>query len=207
MLRDVWHGMGDSRPKCDEGGDPIVAELAIRQRGVVGVAQLRAAGLSASAVKYRRKRGRLHRVHTGVYAVGHPRLDERGRLWAAVLACGGPASAIARHRPAAAVWALLPEPPRADVATLKHRRSTTRIRVHRLGDLDPRRDVVTHPDGLRVTTPTRTLIDLAAILTGHRLERLCHRAEHLRLLDTRPLREVTNRPGAAKLRHALETLV
>lgn len=34
--------------------------------------------------------GRLHRIHHGVYAVGHDDLDDRARCMAAVLACGRP---------------------------------------------------------------------------------------------------------------------
>lgn len=201
----MWQELGDSHPRLDTGGDPAVAALAIVQHGPVSVAQLRAAGLRDDAIKHRVRRGRLHRVHRGVYAVGHPRLDARGRLWAALLACGGPGHAVACLRSAAAWWDLLPEPKRPDVATLRNSRSTAAIRVHRLRDLKAS-DLTTQPDGLRLTTPTRTLIDLAAILTRHRLERVCHRAEMLRLLDTTALGATRSRPGAANLRAALTTL-
>ena len=71
-------------------------------------------------------RGRLHRIHHGVYAVGHPRLTPRGHLWGAVLACGGPEAAVLSHRSAAAVWDLLPSPAKFDVTTLGTARSTPR---------------------------------------------------------------------------------
>jgi predicted transcriptional regulator of viral defense system len=48
--------------------------------------------------------GRLHRLHRGVYAVGHDRLRREGRWLAAVMACG-PGAALS-HRDAAAVWEL-----------------------------------------------------------------------------------------------------
>ena len=50
--------------------------------------------------------GRLHRVHRGVYAVGHPGLSSEGRWMAAVLACGD--GAVLSHRSAAELWELLP---------------------------------------------------------------------------------------------------
>src|SRR5918995_1237628 len=59
--------------------DALVAELAARQHGVVTTDQLRARGVSRSAVPRRLDAGRLHRIHRGVYAVGHRRLTFEGR--------------------------------------------------------------------------------------------------------------------------------
>src|SRR5205807_735524 len=76
--------------------------------------------------------GTLHRVHPGVYAVGYARVVGRGRVWAAVLACGGPGKAAVSHRAAAAVYDLLPWPSgKIDVTPLGHRRSVPGVRVHR----------------------------------------------------------------------------
>ena len=81
------------------------------------------------------------------------------------------------------------------------------MRVHRGSTVHG--DVVREADGLALTTVTRTLIDLADQLTPHRLTRVCHRAEILRLLDARKiatrLDELPGRPAKA-LRAALETL-
>jgi hypothetical protein len=52
------------------------------------VADLRACGLSEAAIRRRVRDGRLHRLHLGVYAVGHPGVPLEGRFLAAVLACG-----------------------------------------------------------------------------------------------------------------------
>ena len=175
-------------------GDPAVAALAQSQCGVVSRAQLEEAGLGRGAIQRRVANKRLHRLHRGVYAVGHPGLTGRGRLWAAVLACGGPAAAVLSHRSAAALWDLIPTPARTEVTTLGEARSTSAIRVHRSSTLRPC-DIVTQTDGLRLTSVMRTLSDMAADLTQHRLERACHRAAFLRILDTaaidtapRPLR-------------------
>jgi very-short-patch-repair endonuclease len=163
--------------------------------------------VETGAVNWRLQQGRLHRVHRGVYAVGHTQLTLRGRQWAALLATGGPGSAVLSHRTAAAVWDLLPSPAgRLDVTTLRAAESTSAIRVHRsrtiAGD-------ITERHSLAVTTPTRTLIDLADQLTPHRLERVCHRAEVLRLLDARSIAtRMEELPGrrTVQLRAALATL-
>ena len=181
--------------------------LAERQDGAVSTTQLHRAGLGRGAIQHRVRRGRLHRSHRGVYAVGHPRLTPRGHLWAAVLACGGPGAAVLSHRSAAAVWDLLPSPAKFDVTTLGNSRSTKTIRVHRSTTLTPAD--ITHHDGLPVTTVARTLIDLATTLTPHRLERVVHRAEHLRLLDTHSLNAQFARANGRRtkaLHQALQTL-
>src|SRR3954465_6319547 len=76
------------------------AELADRQHGVVAIWQLRALGLSGSAVHKRAANRQLLRIHRGVYAVGRRGLTREAHLMAAVLACGP--GALLPPRPAAA---------------------------------------------------------------------------------------------------------
>ena len=176
---------------------------------MVSSAQLRAAGLRSGAIEWRVHRRRLHRVHRGVYAVGHSRLTPRGRLWAAVLACGGADAATLSHRTAAAVWDLIAPQGRPEVTTLRQHASTPRLHVHRSKTLDPLNDVVRQPDGLPVTTVARTLADLAQVLTAHQLERACHRAEVTRALDATAVENQLDRlPGrrSRTLRQALASL-
>src|SRR5687767_8578070 len=85
--------------------DLAIAELAARQHGVVSLGQLQFAGLTAGAARKRVAAGRLHRVHHGVFAVGHRRLTGRGRSMAAVLSYGP--LAVLSHRSAAGLWGLL----------------------------------------------------------------------------------------------------
>ena len=59
--------------------DASLAELAARQHGVVAFEQLLALGLTKSGVQRRVEAGRLHRLHRGVYAVGHPRASLDGK--------------------------------------------------------------------------------------------------------------------------------
>lgn len=187
--------------------DPVVAKLAARQKGVVSRAQLLAIGLGSSGIDFRVRRGRLHAQHRGVYSVGHPRLTARGRLWAAILACGGREAAVISHRSAAALWELVMTPGVIDVTTLRRSASAKGIRVHESRTLLP--GDISAIGGLPVTTPTRTLIDLADVLTPHRLERACHRAEISRLLDAAVLRSrLAQLPGRRTrgLEAALDTL-
>jgi Transcriptional regulator, AbiEi antitoxin/Protein of unknown function (DUF559) len=97
----------------------ILARLAAKQQGVVLLEQLRAIG-SSHAIAYRVRIGRLHRIHRGVYAVGHARLTFEGRCMAAVLACGE--GAVASHRATGALWGHAPAQPRP------HRRHGSRLR-------------------------------------------------------------------------------
>jgi predicted transcriptional regulator of viral defense system len=86
--------------------DHAAARVAGRQHGVVSVGQLAVTGLTHDSIRRRVEAGRLHRIHRGVYAVGHRALSMEGVWMAAVLACGG--GAALSHRSAAALWRMLP---------------------------------------------------------------------------------------------------
>src|SRR3954454_6071082 len=98
----------DSRVVLDAGGDPALAELAGGQEGMVSATQLRSVGLDRGAVAWRVHRRRLVAVHRGVYAVGPPRQTWPARVWAALLACGGPGSGGVSHPAAGALGGLGP---------------------------------------------------------------------------------------------------
>jgi len=71
---------------------------------------------------------RLHRIHRGVYAVGHARLTLEGRYMAAVLACGQ--GAVLSHWSAAALWKLLrPREQTIAVWATSHRRGRSGVKV------------------------------------------------------------------------------
>jgi hypothetical protein len=175
---------------------------------MVSTEQLVGLGIGRSGIHERVRRGWLHPYCRGVYSVGHARVVGRARLWAAILACGGPLAAVLSHRTAAALWELIRMPTgRVDVTTLRRNASTKLIRVHKSRTLGPA-DITTI-DGLPVTTPTRTLIDLADQLPPQRLERALHRAEHQRLLNTAAIHaRLASLPGrrSRALHHALDTL-
>jgi predicted transcriptional regulator of viral defense system len=187
--------------------DGEIAALARRQHGVIARRQFHELGLGDRAVAHRIAVGRLHRLHRGVYAVGHTVLGPRGHWMAAVLACGP--RAVLSHASAAALWELRAgAAARTDVTVpgTGGRRERPRVRIHRARDLDGQ---TTTNDGIPVTTPERTILDLAATLQRRRLERLVDRAETARLTDVASLdalaRAQDRHRGAAKLRAALGT--
>src|SRR3954464_10183902 len=84
----MWSERGNSSHEPTTPVDAVLARLAAPQHGMVTRDQLVSAGLNADAIAYRLKVGRLHRVHRGVYAVGHLPPSPHARAMAAVLACG-----------------------------------------------------------------------------------------------------------------------
>jgi very-short-patch-repair endonuclease len=182
--------------------DHRIAALAEDQHGLVTAAQLRLAGVSSSSISRRLEAGRLHRIHRGVYAVGHCAPNPDARLHAAVLAVGG--DAVLSHVSAAGLWgllraALLDASRPTDVTTTRNLGQRRGIRVHRTPTL-PRRDT-TRQRGIPVTTPARTLVDLAGVAPASWLRRAVREAEVLRLVDIAQLGAATaGRRGAARLR-------
>jgi very-short-patch-repair endonuclease len=176
--------------------DQRLAAIAGRQGGVLSRAQLYEIGFDNPAVERRIASGRLHRLHRGVFAVGHTIVTPRGRWLAAVLACGE--GAVLSHRSAAALWEIRPTTATRIDVTVAHTsgvRSTAAIVVHR-----SRRPVeVVAREGVPVTTPGRTLLDLATALPKRQLEKAAEMAEALRLdvvVDDA-------HPGARRLRAAM----
>jgi very-short-patch-repair endonuclease len=126
----------------------------------------------------------LKPLHRGVYAVGHAALRREGRWLAAVLACGP--RAVLSHVSAAAHWGLLQsDATLIDATAPASRRGAPAIRLHRSRSLIAR-DTTTH-QGIPITTIARTLLDLAATIKPHRLERALAQAERLQLYDHRAI--------------------
>jgi very-short-patch-repair endonuclease/predicted transcriptional regulator of viral defense system len=187
--------------------DRRVAALATRQHGVVAMRQLAALGLSQRAVSHRAAAGRLHRVHRGVYAVGHPILTVNGRRMAAVLAARP--GAVLSHASAAALWEIrFTSATRIDVTIRSDggRAKRPGLRIHRATKL--RDDEIIVQQGIRVTTVARTLLDLAATLPNRALERALDQAEIHDLYDLASLdamaRAHRGERGAAALRRAID---
>jgi Protein of unknown function (DUF559) len=169
---------------------------------VVARRQLRALGLGADAIDDRLRAGRLHRVHRGVYAVGHPLLSRYGVWMAAVLIAE---RAVLSHRSASALWRIRPSD-RVEITVATPIRARPRIAVHRIAL--PADEVTVH-EGVPVTTPARTLLDLAAVLKPHELERAANEAEVRRLASPTSLDALVarypRRPGTPAMKRLLET--
>jgi very-short-patch-repair endonuclease len=167
--------------------DLWIAELARRQHGAVSIGQLRMAGLSDGAVSKRCRSGRLHRLHRGVYAVGHIAASNERRWMAAVLALagtskGGDQDAVLSHRSAAALWGLLPPddgPVDVSLPSRSGRRKRQGVRVHRPKSLGP--SETTKRRGIPVTSPARTLTDLRPAVSAGEFRRAVRQADFLGL--------------------------
>jgi predicted transcriptional regulator of viral defense system len=186
------------------GLDAAIAALAQRQHGVVSRDQLAGLGLGRRAIGHRLECGRLHVIHRGVFAVGHQVLSREGHWIAAVLAVG-PGAALS-HRSAAALWGMRETARgRVDVTVARRIRSRSAIQAH-LAEIAA--DELTAARGILVTTPARTLLDLAAVVGPRALERAIDEAEMLRLTSVLSLADLTGRysgrPGAPAIRRILD---
>jgi very-short-patch-repair endonuclease/predicted transcriptional regulator of viral defense system len=186
--------------------DQAVAALAAEEKGVLSVDELRACGLSRHMIASRVERGWLHQIHRGVYAVGHATLSLEAVMLAAVKACG--VGAVLSHFSAAAHWRFVNwDEGRCPEVTVKG--SSTRvhrgIRVHRTKRFD-RKDVVRHR-GIWVTSPARTLLDLAAVLGKRALRRAVREAFAERRVSLLQLVEVCSRLGPCRGSRRLQAII
>jgi very-short-patch-repair endonuclease len=164
----------------NSGPDARISELAGRQHGVIATPQLIQLGVSKSSIGDRVAAKRLHRIHRGVYAVGHTRLSNEGRWMAAVLACGD--CAVLSHRSAAALWGIR-----------RPRNGAIEITVPRTTGMKTRAGIALHRSttliatscsrrlGIPVTTPARTLADLRPLLSPAQFASAVREAEFLGL--------------------------
>lgn len=171
-----------------------VAALAEGQSGVIKTAQLLAAGVTRSGITRRVAHGWLHRKYRGVYAYGRPDLSLEGELLAAVLAIGD--GAVVSHIPAAVLWGVWKgQMPRTiDITVPRAVRSRDNIVVHTTADL-PTTDR-TIRGGVPITTPARTVADLARVVySDHAYRRAVHEAIVQRLVTQAQLEaQLARRP-------------
>lgn len=156
--------------------------------------ELIACGLNHSAILRRARRGYLHRLYTGVYAVGHANPPWPARLLAAVKACGP--TALISHITAGLLWGFI----EGDEDRLPHvtvisggTRARPGIKVHRTARIAAR-DHRRHR-GVPVTSPARTLLDLASVLDDNALRSAVRRAQGMRLVNVREICDVLARLG------------
>jgi very-short-patch-repair endonuclease len=179
-------------------------ELARRQHAVVSRRQLLELGLTPRAIEHRIAKGRLHRVHRGVYAVGRPGLTRHGRWSAALLACGD--RAVLSHESAAQLWGIRDMDKQIEISVPLGRDPRPRgIRVHRRA-LEGRE--LACRDGIAVTAVVRTFLDLAARLSSNALEAAINQADKVDLIDPETLREALGeqrgKTGVRPLRRVLD---
>jgi very-short-patch-repair endonuclease len=166
-----------------------IARIARVQHGIVTTRQLVEVGLTSAAISKRVRKGRLFRLHQGIYALGHDGLDKEARWMAAVLACG--TGAVLSHGCAAVHWGLLRPlggPIDITVPTQNGRRRRRGVRIHRCATLKAHlqtsgfeKRLVTVRDFIPVTTVARTLLDIRATLPPRLVRRAIRQAEFLKL--------------------------
>jgi hypothetical protein len=176
--------------------------MAGRAHGVVTRVELLTAGLTPEQIRQRTIRGTLRVVHRGVYRVGHTAPSVEARYLAAVLACGE--GAVLSGRAAAHLWGPLkgPAPPLEVTAPTERRVKGVKTRRARRA----KRETTTWR-GTPVTTPARTLVDLAAVFDAADLARACHEAGVRHRTTPKQVEAVLarrpNAPGAGRLRAVL----
>ena len=162
--------------------------------------------MGKDAVHYWGRTGRLYRVFRGIYAVGRPPVKPIERAAAAALACG-PRAALS-HSSAMTLWSFWRHWDEPFDVTVTADRRPPGIRIHRCSTLQ-RQDITTQ-QGIRVTSPARTALDMASRLKPRPLNRLVNDARRAKLLTLDGLADVVTRnpghPGARLLRPQVENL-
>lgn len=168
--------------------------------------QLLALGHNENAVLEWAMAGRLHRVHRGVYAVGHRKLTWYSRCWAAVLAAEPDEAAawraVASHYSAAYLWGLLRWTPDVMHVTAPTRRRAKRRFVVHFSSILAEEDRGFR-DGIPVTAVPRTLLDLAIRARPEQMDGYLERAEERELLDLRAVEDLLARSGGHRGRGRL----
>jgi very-short-patch-repair endonuclease len=160
---------------------------------VITRTQLLELGVTDGAIAHRLRVRRLRRLHRGVFVIAGREVGCLERWMAAVLACG--ADALLSHQSAAELWGIRAHQV-GDIAVSVGERTRRRprdVRVHRrrgLTSLD--RDV---HRGIPVTSPARTLVDLAATVRTPQLESAVNQADKLDLISPEELRGLLEAMG------------
>lgn len=185
----------------------VLREVGAAQHGIASRAQLLARGVASRTIDRMVRTGRLVVVCRGVYQIG-PLPMPRAAEAAAVLACGS--GCRVSHTSAAELHELLDRvdhsrPPEVSVPRRKRPR-VEGVQVHRVRDLPP--DEVTTKDGIPVTTPARTLLDLGESLPAREVEQALARALRMKLVTLAEMRAMVDRHprhrGAPPLRRLLD---
>jgi hypothetical protein len=186
--------------------DTRVMELASEEWGVLSLDELRACGLSRDGVLRRANAGHFRRLYPAVYAIGHVSEAPEQAWMAAVKACGP--NAVLACRSAGEAWEFLEDDPDSHLPQViaPGNRSVPGIWIRR-SRLDAH-DAMRHR-GIPITTPARTLVDLAAILSETGLRPAVRRAQGVRRVSVplllRTLDRLGPRRGTKMLRRVIAT--
>ena len=172
--------------------------IAARQHGVVSFSQLLACGLTRKAIEHRVRRGRLFRLHRGVYAFGRADVPFEGRMLAAVLATGG--ASVVSHHSSALLHSILPvgspgttgtAPVHVTAIGTRHLRRRAGIRYHETRSLDGLDLRWVGP--VPTTSAARTVLDVAAVDGPRMAERMLAQALRSEVTSATEVRSLVTR--------------
>lgn len=187
----------------------VLQEVAAHQGGVIRRGQLLDGGVTAGAVRRAVDQQILRRVAPGIFVDAGAPPNEPQRMWLAHLALG-PASVVS-HESAGRVWKLEGVRDGLPTVTVPHGaspRPTTLCKVYQSRRLDAA-DIM-HMDNLPVTTPARTIVDLAKLYGPARLGAVIDHAHFERIASIADVGEVflriglRGRPGCERLVQVLD---
>ena len=185
-----------------------ILAIAQRQHGLVTASQMRKTGASPTAISRAVHDGHLQAVRNRVASLPGLPHDPLRDARAVVLVAP---DAVISHRTAGWCHGLLRQPPSRVELTVRPGRSLTLVGVEPHECRLPKEHTTRH-DGLPVTTPARTLVDLAGTLDDAWVERLVHEAVMRRLCEYDDLRETAERasllraPGGPPMRRIVDDL-
>ena len=195
----------DPRERFVTPPDLAVSRVAAGQEGRIRRDQLAACGLDDDAIARRVAKGHLHRVHVGVYAVGHAAETMRTRIMGAVLAGGE--GAVASHWASAALHGFVRwDGRRIDVSVPgSGGRARKGIRFHRPRTLHPR-DVM-RVGHIPTTTAARALLEIAPQLSDRRLKRAIRQAQAEGATNVRQIADVLRRANGHRATRRIATII
>jgi hypothetical protein len=185
--------------------DGRIALAAARTWSVLSTAELRKCGLTDDGIWVRVRNGRLHPLHRGVYAVGHARPPLEGCFLGAVKACGG--DALLGRVAAGAKWELVRWDHRLPEVLVPGRDAPEHPQINAYTTTFLPQEDVTVRDGIPITSPLRTLLDLAAVLDPKTLRRAVREAQSRKLVDLAELAARLRGPGPKRGRARLRRII
>jgi hypothetical protein len=160
--------------------DRVLAKLARRQQEVFTRWRLVRIGFTDDAIDRRLSSERLHIVHRGVLSIVPRQLMTRPAFFMAAVLAGGE-GAVLSPRSAAALWGLRQSASAVvDITVARRVGQRSGVRAHRVPLATDEHTVV---DGIPVTTPPRTVFDLAGDLQPTSSGRALEQMEVVRLWD------------------------
>lgn len=175
--------------------------------GVIDKTHLIRLGISNRAIKRMISRGDFIRLQTGVFISAHTSIGPRQIMQAA---CQRNDAVAIGFTTAGQLWELrrMGDPRVHVLVPHGHSPQLTQVVVHRCRDV-AESDIVCRPDGLRVTSPARSLFDASSIIGVERTESALEHALDRGLVEFRDVVEICERlarrrrPGSHQMRQVL----